>query len=234
MSGVKALEPVHSYILAIGNNTKQAIRAIVIRYPRVDKYGNTIEGELFFNLDGPREFPPGSTFVFTPDEQLTDVLIRHVLHGETPNLALADVCAARRDALLAGRFDSHRFPKTTVSLDSATLKDGTVIGPDRADLIGRESRKRLVDDSLLKNMLDQTISDAALTAMLDEHVKLWQTDPPIDPRTQLADGVGVYQFQLERFLSKSLRAYGRAQATVGLKEMIDAKAAIPPPHRVKE
>jgi hypothetical protein len=50
----------------------------------------------------------------------------------------------------------------------------------------------------------------------------------------LAEEVGVYQYQLERFLGKSIREFGRLQAAEAFKSMIDKKAAIPALHKVVE
>lgn len=122
-------------------------------------------------------------------------------------LALSGTFAARRDKLLGQDFDPHRFLKTTVSLDSATLSDASVVGPDKVGIVDREFRKGLVENSLLRKLLDQSISDADLAKLLAEEIKRWE---------------------------QSLREFGRSGAAEGLKSMIDKKAAVPALHKVVE
>ena len=68
-----------------------------------------------------------------------------------------------------------------MSLDSATLSDGSVIGPDKVGIVDREFRKGLVENSLLRKLLDQSISDADLAKLLAEDIKRWEQSPPLGP-----------------------------------------------------
>jgi hypothetical protein len=234
LDAIAALTRLHSYILPVRNGVDQAIKLVVIRYPQVDTGGYTIESQIEYKLEGRREFPPGATFIFTPDEQLTDVLIGNALDGNTQDPALARFCIIRRDAVFRDRLNSRRYPESGVSLDSVTLKDGSVIGPDRADIVGRESRKRQIEASLLQEMMDQTLSDVSLAALLDEHVQQWIATQPMDPRTRTFDVAATYHYHLARMLGRSLRKYGRVQAIEGLKKFAEDRAAIPPPHRAPD
>jgi hypothetical protein len=226
---------VHPYILAIRNDTDQDIMTIVLSYPRVNNEGRTIIGELVIHLDGRRgAFPRGATFLFAPDGPLTQSLLQSVLRDGPQAPPLSSAFAARRDALLGQDFDPRRFLRTTMSLDSVTLSDGSVIGPDKVGIVDSEFRKGLVEQALLRQLLDQSISDSDLSKLFDEHVKQWEKNPPLRPNTGLAEEVGGYQHQLERILVKNLRNFGRSPAIEGLKSMIDKKAAVPALHKVIE
>ena len=121
-----------------------------------------------------------------------------------------------------------------MSLDSATLSDGSVIGPDKVGIVDREFRKGLVENSLLRKLLDQSISDADLAKLLAEDIKRWEQSPPLRPDTGLAEEVGLFRHHLEHILIKNLREFGRSGAAEGLKSMIDKKAAVPALHKVVE
>jgi len=179
-------------------------------------------------------FPPGATLLFSPDGRLNHALNGRLANASPAPSSLQQTLAACRDELLATEFDPARFPRVTVSLDSVTLSDGSVIGPDRTDIVGRELRKGLVEKLLLEQVSDPTLSDDDVTKWLEGDRKRWEKVPMLVPGTGLRDVVGVYQWALEGSLLKGMPQHGRASAIEFLKGAVTKRAAAPKLVHVKD
>lgn len=221
-SAASTLSSLAPYSLAVTNSTRLPISAVVVRYPRVNNKGQTVEGALKFRFATKGlAFPPGSTRVFLPDSALTAYVNSG---GRVPSSPAIENSRARVGAL----FDATRFTEVTVSLDSVVLSDGTVIGPDRADIVGEENRKRDAEARILAK-LSGPFSDADATEWLKETESAAKL--ATNPATGDPDLVGVYVSSLARTVLAYFKEHGRSGATDWLKAIHSQSV---PLHRVEE
>jgi len=233
-AGAETLARVHPLLMAIRNDSGLAITTVVFQYPRVNATGEAIHADRAFRTDGALPFPPGATLLFSPDNRLNYALNGRLANASPTPLSLQQTLASGRDELLATDFDPARFPRVTVSLDSVTLSDGSVIGPDRTDIVGRELRKGLVEKLLLEQVSDATLSDDDVAKWLEADRERWEKAPMLVPGTSLRDVVGIYRWALEGSVLKGMPQHGRASAIEFLNGVVSKRAAAPQLVHVKD
>jgi hypothetical protein len=224
--GIKAIgytDPQHKALLnnLIGSNNTDAIASILplilivindgnipivqltIRYPRTTPDGSPIEGVQAYNFDS---FGRYTTFALSPDGLLTDWFRKLATdHGAVASLQLTN----QSNQLLKFNFNPVRFPKTTVSLDSVILSDGTVIGPDRHNVIALETAKAAVDAELLGKLNDLSTSDDDLRKWLTDLTGDIKQGRVIAPNTGNPDEAKIYRSNLAKLTLTQLSSHGR-------------------------
>jgi hypothetical protein len=229
------LGPTALFSMIIENATGQAITTVVIRYPRRDLQNQSAVGTLTYHFDVSSEsFPPGATLVLTPDEQLTAALQRRIEGRSPASGTLKATIAARRDALALGNFDQSRFSELTISLDSVTLSDGRVIGPDRKGIVLIEKAKRRIEVEALARLTDSALSDSDLMALLRNEEAEWRRNPALQQGTGLPTDEGIYQAALDRTLLRYLETGSRESAITAYRSIVQKRAQEPALRSVKE
>jgi hypothetical protein len=233
-AGAEALAPIHPLLVSIRNDSGLAITSVIFQYPRVNASGEAIHTDRTIQTVGALAFPPGATLLLSPDGRLNYALNGRLANASPTPARLQRTLTAGRDELLANEFDPARFPHVTVSLDSVTLSDGSVIGPDRTDIVGRELRKGLAEKLLLEQVSDARLSDDDVSKWLDEDRKRWEKAPILDPATGMTDMAGVYRWALEGSLLKGMPEHGRASAIEFLEGVVNKRAGAPQLVHVKD
>jgi len=115
-----------------------------------------------------------------------------------------------------------------------TLSDGSVIGPDRTDIVGRELRKGLVEKLLLEQVSDATLSDDDVAKWLEADRKRWEKAPMLVPGTGPTRRGGGLSMGTRRVGVEGMPQHGRASAIEFLKGVVSKRAAAPQLVHVKD
>jgi len=157
---VSSLGPLQPHILIIRNSTPVPLAKFVVRYPRTNASGQTVDGTITTTV---ADSALGSDLVLTPDNRLTQALNSNGRIQITGQAITSLV-----GATIGSEFDPMRFPHAIVSLDLVIFADGGVVGPDQAGVVDLEKAKSEVENVILAQLQDTSITDNDVGAWLKD------------------------------------------------------------------
>jgi hypothetical protein len=196
-----SLISVQPYILLLVNNSGSVLVKAVVRYPRINTSGETIDGDMRYTFGDLLSRSSGSTMILVPEPSLSRTLNDPANRSSSPQSL-----SSMANAIVSSKFDPARFSKATVSLDSVILADGTVLGPDALGIIGIEKAKSAAETDILAHLEDDTVSDTQLLDWLSTFDA--RTIPP-DSRTGLQNEVQIYKASFAGAVLRFIKEHGR-------------------------